>query len=394
MARRKERLGTVVLTALIVGGIAVPAHADEPPGAGIKAVPGGGATPVTYGESALLPSGRFAMPQVLAVTPLLSLQAQVEAAKVEAETLSERINELTEEHDKTRVAVAWAEYAWSLSDAELKKAQAAAASAATDAYKSANQLPPPFQSGDHLRDIQLLQPPQPETFNESTAFELQRATEAEQKAALELEAAKQAEKVAADKLATTTTAYQQRKKAQDLLEKRLVVLKSEEERRREREEGKIPDGYDPGESNEGLVAHPKAQKAVLFALKQVGKPYKFSEEGPDYFDCSGLTWRAYRNQGVSLRRVSKDQYYQTRHKPVELDALLPGDLLFYASDKTDWRTIHHVMLYMGNGKVVHATGSGDRVKISRINLGAGSPVDFATRLVDAVPVTPPTTEQS
>lgn len=393
MARHRERLGTVVLTALIVGGIAAPAHADDPPGAGIKAVPDGGAAPVTYGETALLPAGQLALPPLVALTPLQALQAQIDAATVESQQLSERINELTEEHDQKRVALAWAEYAWGLADTELKEAQAAAAAAATDAYMSAHELPPAFQSGSALRDMQLLQPAG-ETFSESTAYELERATLAEQKAAEELEQAEQAEKAAKEKLEITTAAYQQRDKARLLLQQRYVVLQSEEERRKEREEGKLPGNYDPGKSNQGLVAHPKAQAAVVFALAQVGKPYKFSEEGPTYFDCSGLTWRAFRNQGISLRRVSKDQYYQMRHKSVELDALLPGDLLYYASDKSNWRTIHHVMMYMGDGKVVHATGSGDKVKISKINLGPNSPVDFATRVIDAVPVTPPTTTQS
>jgi cell wall-associated NlpC family hydrolase len=62
--------------------------------------------------------------------------------------------------------------------------------------------------------------------------------------------------------------------------------------------------------------------------------------GPDRFDCSGLTQTSYRQSGRLLPRVSKDQFNAYRHQQVALDALLPGDLLFYARDKSDWRTIH------------------------------------------------------
>lgn len=385
MATRRELLGTVVLTALVVGGVAVPAQAEAPPGAAITAVPDSGARPSAFGDIPLLPTGNLAVPASLPAAPLEVLRAQMDAATVETQVLAERINELKEEQQQARVVVAWAEHTWGLADAELKRARAAAAKAATDAYMSANQLPPGFQSGSTLRDMQLLQPTQSEAFSESTAYELERAVAAEKEAAEALDAAKKTQQVVNENLIITEASHQQRAKAFLLLKERFLVLQSEEERNREKADGKLPANYNPGKSNKGLVAHPKTRDAVTYALKQLGKPYKFSEEGPNYFDCSGLTWKAYQTVKVTIPRVSKDQYYATRGKPVELDALLPGDLIFYARDKSDWRTIHHVMIYLGDGRILHSPTTGDFVKISKINLGAGSPVDFATRVIDAVP---------
>ncbi len=52
--------------------------------------------------------------------------------------------------------------------------------------------------------------------------------------------------------------------------------------------------------------------------------------GPDSYDCSGLTGAAYRAAGVALPRTSRQQWYAGPH--VELGALAPGDLLFWAYD--------------------------------------------------------------
>jgi len=380
---RRERIGTVVLTALIVGGISIPANADPPPGSTITAVPDGGARPATFGETPLLPSGARAQPPTLPTTPLEVLDAQVKAATVESQVLSERINELKLEHERARLELAWAEHAWTLADEKLKAAKEAAANAANEAYMSARELPPQFQSGSLVRDLDLLQP-RAKTFSESTAYELERALTAEREAAQRLEKAVAAEKLAKDNVDITITNYQQRDAARLLLQQRYTELQAEEARKREAEENKLAADYDPGKSNAGLKAAPAAQAAVRFALSQIGKPYRYAEEGPDYFDCSGLVQTAYKSH-LLLPRVSKDMYQATKTKTVRLNALLPGDLIFYARDNADPRTIHHVAIYLGDNKVVHATSTGDVVKVSKLNFGPGGPVDYATRVVDAVP---------
>ena len=51
----------------------------------------------------------------------------------------------------------------------------------------------------------------------------------------------------------------------------------------------------------------RAARAVAFALRQRGKPYRWGAEGPLAFDCSGLTWAAWRAAGVTIPRTAADQ---------------------------------------------------------------------------------------
>jgi cell wall-associated NlpC family hydrolase len=130
-------------------------------------------------------------------------------------------------------------------------------------------------------------------------------------------------------------------------------------------------------------AHPKALEAVAWALKQKGKPYHWGDEGPDFFDCSGLVQAAYGHAGISLPRTARPQYRAT--KEVAISGLMPGDLLFFATNKSDWNTIHHVAIYLGHGEMLHAPKSGDVVKISPIWWA-----EFyrATRVIDPLPQQP------
>jgi cell wall-associated NlpC family hydrolase len=107
-----------------------------------------------------------------------------------------------------------------------------------------------------------------------------------------------------------------------------------------------------------------ALAAVRTALAQLGKPYVFGAEGPDTFDCSGLVQYAYAHAGVGLPRTARPQFRATR--PVPPSRLLPGDLLFFATDKSNWDTIHHVGIYLGGGRMVHAPTTGDVVRVAPV----------------------------
>jgi cell wall-associated NlpC family hydrolase len=141
------------------------------------------------------------------------------------------------------------------------------------------------------------------------------------------------------------------------LERRLAA----ERAARERDRGLAPPDV-PAPS-------PKAQIAVDTATAQIGKPYRYAAAGPDEFDCSGLTRYAWAAAGVSLAHSSRAQYASLPHVP--MDALAPGDLVFYGSP------IHHVGVYLGDGLYVHAPQTGEVVKVSSIYrsdwAGAGRP---------------------
>jgi len=100
----------------------------------------------------------------------------------------------------------------------------------------------------------------------------------------------------------------------------------------------------------------RAGIALKYALKQIGDRYVFGAAGTVTWDCSGLTMRAYQAAGVSLPHSSAAQ--SRMGKKVSLNALNPGDLLFFG------RPVSHVGIYLGGGKMVHAPRSGSRVKVA------------------------------
>ncbi len=101
-----------------------------------------------------------------------------------------------------------------------------------------------------------------------------------------------------------------------------------------------------------------AQKAVNFALAQVGKAYVFAASGPDAFDCSGLTMAAWAQAGVSLPHFAATQYNYGTH--VTADQLQPGDLIFL------YQPISHVEIYIGNGQAVSAADEAEGIVIVNI----------------------------
>ena len=99
--------------------------------------------------------------------------------------------------------------------------------------------------------------------------------------------------------------------------------------------------------------------------------------GPNTYDCSGLILRAFQAAGIDLPRVSRQQFTAGGHVPVK--QAQPGDLLFYATDPSDPATIHHVMLYMGDGQMVEAPYSGESVRVRSVPWGYPELVPLATR---------------
>jgi len=101
----------------------------------------------------------------------------------------------------------------------------------------------------------------------------------------------------------------------------------------------------------------KGSAAVKAAKTQLGKPYVWGADGPDSYDCSGLTMWAYSQVGISIPHYTVDQYNAAKSHPSYVNAK-PGDLIFFGSD------LHHVGMYIGDGKMIQAPHTGDVVKIS------------------------------
>ncbi|MFG1811001.1 NlpC/P60 family protein [Streptomyces sp. NPDC049040] len=113
----------------------------------------------------------------------------------------------------------------------------------------------------------------------------------------------------------------------------------------------------------------QAAGAIYFAQQRIGTPYLWGGEGTaaqgGRFDCSGLTQASYASVGITLPRVANDQWNAGAH-PAR-SALLPGDLVFFAYNLNDPRSIHHVGIYVGGGYMIDAPHTGAEIRFDRID---------------------------
>jgi peptidoglycan DL-endopeptidase CwlO len=114
-------------------------------------------------------------------------------------------------------------------------------------------------------------------------------------------------------------------------------------------------------ANTTALSSPAAlrQAAVSNALSKLGKPYRWGATGPNAFDCSGLVKWSFGSAGRALPRSSRAM--AGVGTPVSKANLQPGDLVFF------YKPISHVGIYIGNGKIVHASNRKSPVKISDIS---------------------------
>ncbi|WP_020579435.1 NlpC/P60 family protein [Actinopolymorpha alba] len=133
-------------------------------------------------------------------------------------------------------------------------------------------------------------------------------------------------------------------------------------------------GGDGPDDGGGVPSPRQRQVALAFVLAQLGEPYVFGAAGPDTWDCSGLTMRAWEAAGISMPHFARGQYRQSR--PIAMSELRAGDLIFWASNPTDSNTIYHEAMYLGGGQMVHAPRPGRNVE-KRSMFYMGTPTHFA-----------------
>lgn len=109
------------------------------------------------------------------------------------------------------------------------------------------------------------------------------------------------------------------------------------------------------------VASAAARSAVMFALDQRGKPYVWGAIGPGAYDCSGLTFSAWAQAGITITRTT----YTQRNDGTATDesSLRPGDLVLTPGSDGSLASPGHVAMFIGEGLVIDAPHTGDVVSV-------------------------------
>jgi cell wall-associated NlpC family hydrolase len=138
-----------------------------------------------------------------------------------------------------------------------------------------------------------------------------------------------------------------------------------QEERANRTSARVELGSQASASQRGAAAFQAAQS-------RVGMPYVWGADGPNSFDCSGLTSWAFRQAGISLPRTSQQQA-NAGTRINSLGDLRPGDLIIMRSD------LSHVGFYAGNGQILHAPKPGAQVRYEPIAT-SGMPFMWGVRI--------------
>lgn len=136
--------------------------------------------------------------------------------------------------------------------------------------------------------------------------------------------------------------------------------------------GTIPPGSAPAGYTIPADAPPQVQTALRWAMGQLGTQYQWGgsckdSHGPDPMgrcDCSSLMQMAYKAAGMSLTRTTFTQVAEG--KPVAVDALQAGDLVFTAGSDGSAASPGHVGMFMGSGLIINAPHTGAVVSVDTL----------------------------
>lgn len=306
---------------------------------------------------------------------LRTVQARVEKLRHEAEVASEKYNDIREELKGVKVRVKAARTRQQQQQQRVDEARRMVGQLAAESYRNGDLGTLELYLGDDP-DVLLSQVGVVETLADRQVAAVNRLKDAQRRLTADTaDLGRQEAKVSAaeKKLGATKKAVDAKlADAQALLSRLTAAQRSAMERASRAAERRaienasgqdeeIPPGSGTDVSCGGtavVAPSERAATAIRYACAQLGDRYLWGAEGPDRWDCSGLTLKAWGAAGVSLPHSSKMQAgYGTR---VSSSSLRAGDLVFFYSP------ISHVGIYLGKGLMVHAPHSGDVVKVAPV----------------------------
>ena len=126
-------------------------------------------------------------------------------------------------------------------------------------------------------------------------------------------------------------------------------------------EKKSSNGGNKTATTKSATAIGSGSKLVEQAAKYLGVKYVYGGSSPSGFDCSGLVQYCCKQLGVSVNRTASSQYSNGAY--VSRDNLQAGDLIFFSRGGR----ISHVVIYAGNGMVIHAPHTGAKVRYQSLS---------------------------
>jgi cell wall-associated NlpC family hydrolase len=278
-----------------------------------------------------------------------SVGAQVQALRAGAETATEQYDQATEDYARLQQRIDGIQAQSSVLQLQVNQVSGSLGRLAAAQYRGAGGVDP---------TLQLMLAQQPDQFLQRAAaldvlargegVELREALAAQQQlaqfraqASADLVAQTQAEQQAAAARGRIVAEYQ---RAQALLGQLTTA----------QQQALDATGVSPAQISALPEPAGRAATAIEFAESKLGLWYEWGGTGDPSYDCSGLVQAAWAAAGVSLPRVTWEQLAQGQPVPPDLSALQPGDLIFYLDGA-------HVAMYVGNGLVIQAPSTGERI---------------------------------
>lgn len=286
------------------------------------------------------------------------VRAQVDALYQEANVASERVNEAREDLAKARKKLAALNADLAREQAGFESVRSSVAASLVAQYQSQSisttgQVLLSDNPDQFLSQLQMVS-----AYNQRQNAVLAQYTLDSKKLELRKEAAERQVKAIkkAEKQMRSDQATIQARAGQA---ERLLSSLSQPQRERVIRPSRSEDREEAIKEVADVPKSERVEKVLDWAMSQVGKTYRYGAAGPNAYDCSGFTMKAYAKIGISLPHSSRAQ--RGYGKSVSKANLQPGDLVFFFSP------ISHVGIYIGNGKMVHAASPGRGVRVGSIN---------------------------